>query len=372
MNSKTPAAATGRRLRASVILFVVMLASWSAAAPALATVALVPASPVAQAAGGGDAGGAAPTTATAPASDAGPEDGFTTAKKRLEGEVRGLFTDPKATVQRWVLQDGPRIAASILFFLIILIVSKIVASFTERMVRRLLDKSAKRASELFKAFVASSIGKIIFFVGLILALQNVGLDVAPILTGLGVMGFIIGFALQDTLANFAAGIMLLLYRPYDIGDFVEVAGKEGTVDAMTLVSTNILTPDNQKLTVPNGKIWGNVIRNASANDRRRTNEVVGISYDDDIERAQEVAKEVVMNMEHVLADPAPAVLVTSLGESSVNLSIRAWFPTKEYFGSCCELRKAVKLRFDAEDITIPYPQRDVHLTPSAEVESVNA
>lgn len=301
---------------------------------------------------------AAPAESTAAPASA---DGFTRAKERVEGEVRGLFTDPKGTIERWILLDGPRIAAHVLFFFLILLVSKIIASFAERMVRRLLDKSAKKSSTLFRAFVASSVSKFIFFVGLILALQNVGLDVAPILTGLGVMGFIIGFALQDTLANFAAGIMLLLYRPYDIGDFVEVAGKEGTVDAMTLVSTNILTPDNQKLTVPNGKIWGNVIRNATANDRRRTNEVVGVGYGDDLERAQEVAAEVVLGMQHLIHEPAPQVLVTSLGDSSVQLSIRAWFPTGEYFASCCEMRKAVKLRFDAENITIPYPQREVHI-----------
>ncbi len=359
MNSTTTVPVKKGRLRSlSKIAFV--LSAWIAlAVPAAAAGSwtdVAQATEVDSAAGTGEsvAGTESPSNSASP-------DGFTRARQRVEGEVRGLFRDPKGTVRRWFYQDGPRIAVHVFFFLFILFVSKVIAAFAERLVRRLLDKSAKKASSLFKAFVASSVSKFIFFVGLILALQNVGLDVAPILAGLGVMGFIIGFALQDTLANFAAGIMLLLYRPYDIGDFVEVAGKEGTVDAMTLVSTSILTPDNQKLTVPNGKIWGNVIRNASANDRRRTNEVVGIGYGDDLEHAQEIAAEVVLNLPHLIEEPAPQVLVTSLGDSSIQLSIRAWFPTAEYFASCCEMRKALKLRFDAENITIPYPQREIHI-----------
>jgi len=122
-----------------------------------------------------------------------------------------------------------------------------------------------------------------------------------------------------------------------------------------------MTLDNQRLTIPNGKIWGDVIRNATANDRRRMNETVGISYDDDIAKAEAVALEVAKALKHVLANPEPQVLVTALGDSSVNLSIRAWVPTKEYFASCCELRRSVKLRFDAEGISIPYPQRELQV-----------
>ncbi|QDV09580.1 Small-conductance mechanosensitive channel [Planctomycetes bacterium Poly30] len=287
--------------------------------------------------------------------------GLEGAKLGVEREVRSLFSDPVPTLKRWFLEDGPRVAGRLLLFLLILIIAKVLARIAGRIVRRAVARSAKNASELFKAFIENTVSNVVFILGLILALQNLGLDVAPLIAGVGVVGFIVGFALQDTLGNFAAGIMLLTYRPFDVGDFVEVAGKEGTVDSMTLVSTTLMTLDNQRLTIPNGKIWGDVIRNATANDRRRMNETVGIGYDDDIARAEAVAMEVAKSLQHVLADPEPQVLVTSLGDSSVNLSIRAWVPTKEYFGSCCELRRSVKLRFDAEGISIPYPQRDVHV-----------
>ncbi len=287
--------------------------------------------------------------------------GLEETKEKVEKEVRSLFTSPKATLRRWALEDGPRIGGRILLFLLILVIAKVLARFAGRVVRRAVTRSARNASELFKTFIENTVSNLVFLLGLILALQNIGLDVAPLLAGVGVVGFIVGFALQDTLANFAAGIMLLTYRPFDVGDFVEVAGKEGSVDSMTLVSTTLMTLDNQRLTIPNGKIWGDVIRNATANDRRRTNEVVGIGYDDDIAQAEAIALEVASSLQHVFAEPAPEVLVTSLGDSSVNLSVRAWVPTDQYFAACCELRRALKLRFDAEGISIPFPQRDVHL-----------
>lgn len=311
----------------------------------------------------------APTEASAPAeSEVVPSaeepkapSGLESAKKKVEVEVRNLFTRPTATLRRWALEDGPRVGGRILLFLLILLITRVLARITGRIVRRAVARSARNASELFKAFVENTASNIVFVMGLILALQNLGLDVAPLIAGVGVVGFIVGFALQDTLGNFAAGIMLLTYRPFDVGDFVEVAGKEGTVNSMTLVSTTLMTLDNQCLTIPNGKIWGNVIRNATANDRRRINETVGISYDDDIPKAEAIAMEVAKSLQHVFEEPAPQVLVTSLGDSSVNLSIRAWVPTTEYFGSCCELRRSIKLRFDEEGVSIPYPQRDVYV-----------
>lgn len=302
------------------------------------------------------------TAETAAASTETPKpSGMEAAKEGVQREVRSLFTDPVPTLKRWFLEDGPRVAGRLLLFLLILVIAKVLARITGRVVRRAVARSARNTSELFKAFIENTVSNIIFVFGLILALQNLGLDVAPLIAGVGVVGFIVGFALQDTLGNFASGIMLLTYRPFDVGDFVEVAGKEGTVDSMTLVSTSLMTLDNQRLTIPNGKIWGGVIRNATANERRRMNETVGISYDDDIPRAEAIAMEVAKSLEHVLSEPEPQVLVTGLGDSSVNLSIRAWVPTKEYFASCCELRRSIKLRFDAEGISIPYPQRDVHV-----------
>lgn len=282
-------------------------------------------------------------------------------KNQLESGVRGLLNDPSGTLKRWALEDGPPILGRVLLFLLMLMVSRVVARFAGRVMRGAVERSAKHASELLKSFIESSVRKVVFSIGVVLALQNLGIDIAPLLAGIGVLGFVVGFALQDTLGNFAAGIMLLMYRPFDVGDFVEVGGREGTVEAMTLVSTTLLTLDNQRLTIPNGKIWGDVIRNVTANPERRINETIGIGYGDDVDRATAVALEVLGELEAVHAEPEPQVLLTSLGDSSVNLSLRAWVATGDYFATCCELRRRIKLRFDAEAISIPYPQRDVHL-----------
>lgn len=283
------------------------------------------------------------------------------AKKELQEGFRAFFDDPSGTAKDWLMDDGPRIGGRIALFLLLLFLARLLSRFAGRVVRRGLDRSAKNASELLKTFIENSISKVIFFVGFVVALQNLGIDIAPLLAGIGVLGFVVGFALQDTLGNFAAGIMLLMYRPYDVGDFVEVAGREGSVSAMTLVSTTLMTPDNQRLTIPNGSIWGNVIRNVTANPTRRLNETVGIGYGDDIDKAKEIALEVLGKIEAVHGDPTPQVFVTGLGDSAVNLSLRGWVDTSKYFGTCCELRHRIKIAFDEAGISIPYPQQDVHM-----------
>jgi len=288
-------------------------------------------------------------------------DGLTQAGEDIKAGFAAFMDDPAGTTKKWLLEDGPRIAGRIALFLILLVVSKILANFVGRVIRKGLDRSAKNASELFKNFVQNTATKVVFFIGLILALQNIGLDIAPLLAGIGVLGFVVGFALQDTLGNFAAGIMLLLYRPFDVGNYVEVAGREGTVESMTLVSTTLATLDNQQLTIPNGKIWGDVIRNVSAHPRRKIMETIGIGYDDDIDKATSVALEVVKGIDATLDDPEPQVVLVGLGDSSVNLSIRAWVESGDYFPTCCEIRRRVKMKFDEEGISIPFPQRDVHL-----------
>ena len=341
------------------------LATASPARPGLAASALTTASPTSlspdaalslvQGEGDGE-------TAEGEGGEGGEEaDGLSTAVDGAKQGLKALIDDPVGTIKKWLLEDGPRIAGRIALFLILLVVSKILANFVGRVIRKGLDKSAKNASELFKNFVQNTATKVVFFIGLILALQNIGLDIAPLLAGIGVLGFVVGFALQDTLGNFAAGIMLLLYRPFDVGNYVEVAGREGTVESMTLVSTTLATLDNQQLTIPNGKIWGDVIRNVSAHPRRKIMETIGIGYDDDIDRATAVALEVVKGIEATLDDPEPQVVLVGLGDSSVNLSVRAWVESGDYFPTSCEIRRRIKMKFDEEGISIPYPQRDIHL-----------
>ena len=301
--------------------------------------------------------------AAAAQEDDGAEEknGIESAKENLEKGFKAFLDDPSGTAKTWLMEDGPRIGGRIGLFLLLLFIARLLSRFVGRVVRRGLDKSAKNASELLKTFIENTISKVIFFIGFVLALQNLGIDIAPLLAGIGVLGFVVGFALQDTLGNFAAGIMLLMYRPYDVGDFVEVAGREGSVNAMTLVSTTLMTPDNQRLTIPNGSIWGGVIRNVTANPTRRLNETVGIGYGDDIDKAKEIALEVLGKIESIHGDPAPGVHVTGLGDSAVNLSLRGWVDTSEYFGTCCEVRHRIKVAYDEAGISIPYPQQDVHM-----------
>jgi small conductance mechanosensitive channel len=182
-----------------------------------------------------------------------------------------------------------------------------------------------------------------------------------LLAGLGIVGFIIGFALQGTLSNFASGVMILLYRPFDVGDVVEAGGVLGKVNHMSLVNTTFMTLDNQRLIVPNNLVWEGVITNITAQRVRRIDLIFGIAYGDDIEKVEKILTEIVAAHEAVLDSPEPVVKVHELAESSVNFVVRPWVKTDEYWNTYWDITKAVKLRFDEEGISIPFPQRDVHV-----------
>jgi small conductance mechanosensitive channel len=288
-------------------------------------------------------------------------------------EISGLAEDGSAEaalglVQRWteqtrewVVNQGPGVIVRLLVFLVILAVFKTLASIAGGVVRKALSTSKVEASDLLKRFFVGLAQKVVFFTGLVIALEQIGVPVAPLLAGVGVVGFIVGFALQDTLANFAAGVMILLYRPYDIGQFISAAGESGTVRDMNLVSTTITTPDNQVLILPNSSIWGGVIRNVTRQDTRRVDMTIGVSYDADLDRTIEVISEVVNAHEKVLEDPAPVIRVVALGESSVDLVVRPWAKTSDYWDVHFDLHKQIKERLDAEGIGIPFPQRDLRV-----------
>jgi small conductance mechanosensitive channel len=195
----------------------------------------------------------------------------------------------------------------------------------------------------------------------VIALSMLEVNIGPFLAAIGAAGFIIGFALQGTLSNFAAGVMILLYRPYDVGDYVDIAGTAGTVDAMSLVSTTLKTPDNQIVVVPNGQIWGNVITNVTGSPQRRVDFTFGIGYDDDVDKAASVLEDILTSHKLVLKDPAPTIKVHELADSSVNLIARPWVKTSDYWTVYWDVTREVKKRFDAEGISIPYPQQDVYM-----------
>jgi small conductance mechanosensitive channel len=273
----------------------------------------------------------------------------------------GLLRRGWDNAKGWLAVNGPRILFNVFLFLLIVGVFKLVAGIATRIVKRTFDKADVPVPMLVKNMAISFTSKAILLLGIFVALSQMGLEIGPLLAGVGVAGFIVGFALQETLSNFAAGLMILVYHPFDVGDVVEAGGVGGKVDSMSLVSTTILTFDNQKLIVPNNKIWGDVIRNKTAETTRRVDMVFGISYADDINRAEEVLKDIIANHELVLDEPEPMIRLNELGDSSVNFIVRPWANTGDYWTIYWDVTKEVKRRFDAEGISIPFPQRDVHL-----------
>ncbi|AQQ08723.1 Small-conductance mechanosensitive channel [Sedimentisphaera cyanobacteriorum] len=257
---------------------------------------------------------------------------------------------------RW----GIRLAS----FLAVLIAFYILAAVAGGIVRRAAQMN-KKASELLRNFFVNIVKKTVIIVGWVVALSSLGLNVAPLIAGIGAVGFIVGFALQGTLNNFAAGIMILLHRPYDVGDVVNTAGVSGVVESMSLNTTTIKSFDNQIVVVPNGSIWGDVITNVTGSDIRRVDMVFGISYDSDISKAQQILLELVKSHSLVLESPEPNIQVHELADSSVNLICRPWVKTGDYWAVYWNLMRCVKEEFDKAGISIPFPQTDVHLYSEA-------
>jgi small conductance mechanosensitive channel len=260
-----------------------------------------------------------------------------------------------------ITEDGPNLVLKILLFLLIVFAFIKLAGFIQKLVEHGLEKSDLKLSELLKRMVVSMVKNIIVVFGVLIALSQVGISLGPLLAGLGVVGFIVGFALQDTLSNFASGMMILIYRPFDVGDLIEAGGISGKVSHMSLVNTTILTLDNQTIVVPNNKIWGDVVKNVTAQTMRRIDLVFGISYTDDIPKTENVLQEIVDSHEKILADPEPIVRLHELADSSVNFIVRPWVNMDDYWDVYWDVVRSVKMRFDEEGISIPFPQRDIHM-----------
>ena len=257
-------------------------------------------------------------------------------------------------------EGGLRWIKNISLFLVVILVAWILAVLISKAVKKAVIR-IEGASELLKDFIVNIIRKLIFIVGFVVALSMLEINIGPLLAAIGAAGFIIGFALQGTLSNFAAGIMILIYRPYDVGDLVDIGGTFGTVNAMTIVSTTLMTVDNQKVVVPNNMIWGDKITNVTGTDQRRVDMVFGIGYSDDIAKAQKILEDILLKHEAILKDPEPVVKVHELADSSVNFVVRPWVKTENYWDVYWDITRTVKERFDAEGVSIPFPQRDVHM-----------
>ncbi len=261
----------------------------------------------------------------------------------------------------WSKVKLPGIGFNLLLFLLIVWAAVVVSRLARRLVEGGLNRRPSNMSQLLRRMIISSVGNIVLILGLLFGLAQLGISVGPLLAGLGIAGFIIGFALQDTLGNFASGMLILFYRPYDVGDFIETNGVLGKVSRMSLVNTTVLTIDNQTLVLPNSKIWGDVIKNVTAQRQRRVDMVFSIGYADDIARAEKVLSDIIDSHDKVLDDPPPVVRLHTLNESSVDFVVRPWVMTEDYWDVYWDVTRAVKIRFDENDISIPFPQRDIHL-----------
>ena len=262
----------------------------------------------------------------------------------------------------WMIADqgGKRWAWNLIRFIVILLVSYFGASVLANFVRRGASR-VKGVSQLLVNFLSSFTKQVSMVVGFIIGLAALEIDITPLIAAVGAAGFVVAFALQGTLSNFASGLLILAYRPFDVGDVIEAAGVSGNVDSVSLFSTHIRTFDNKLMIVPNNDIWGGTITNATASTTRRVDLVFGIGYADDINEAKNILATVVETHPLVLKEPAANIRVNELGDSSVNLICRPWTKTENYWSVYWDLMQAVKQEFDNAGVSIPFPQRDVHI-----------
>ena len=249
---------------------------------------------------------------------------------------------------------------NIIFAILILIIGWTVANWVQRLIRKKGEKSERLDNTLTKLF--AQVAKILIMVFVVIAvLGQFGVATASLVAVLGAVGLAIGLAWDGVLADFAAGIMILLMRPFKVGDAIDCGNAKGVVDEIGITVTEMHTFDNLHMTVPNSQIWGNVITNMARNDTRRVDMTIGFGYDDDIDKAYRVIKEVLANDERILDDPEPQIAISELGGSSVNMIVRPWTTKENYWPLKFDLTERIKKRFDEEGINFPYPSRDVYL-----------
>jgi len=275
------------------------------------------------------------------------------------GDTFSKEGDTLSKAKDWAVENGADFAVNIVAFLIILLIGKLLVNWACKATRVSLSKS-KNVSELMVNFTVNVVNKVLWILVLLVGVSRFGVEVGPFVAGLGVTGFILGFAFQDALGNLASGIMLALNAPFHIGDFVEIGGIMGVVKEMNMMATTLTTPDNKKVVAPNKTVWGSPITNYTALDTRRVDLTAGIAYGEDIGKARDAILAAVGACEGVLDDPGVTVEVVEMADSSVNFVVRPWCKTAEYWDVFFRANRAIKEGLDAASIEIPFPQMDVH------------
>lgn len=240
----------------------------------------------------------------------------------------------------------------------IIIVGRIVVKWIVKLLRKIMVRAD--LDPILVNFAGSIASSILLVIIVIAALDRLGVDTTSFIAVLGAAGLAIGLALKDSLQNFAAGIMMIIFRPFKLGDFIEAGGISGVVEKINVFSTIMKTGDNREIIIPNAQIYAGAITNFSARDTRRIDMVFGIGYGDDMLKAKQIMQDVLTSHELILDDPAPVIMVAELGDSSVNFNVRPWVKSSDYWPVRSDLLEKIKLAFDENNISIPYPQMDIH------------
>ena len=251
------------------------------------------------------------------------------------------------------------LAKNLIAALVIFYVGRLVIGLVVRGLHRVMQKQG--VDKTLETFVCNLVRMVLLIVVIIAAIGALGIETTSFIAIFGAAGLAVGLALQGSLSNFASGVLIILFRPYKVGDFIEAAGISGSVEQLQILTTILKTGDNKKVIVPNSQIMNSVITNYSANETRRVDMVIGVSYEDDLDKVRNTIQELVAAEERILAEPACTIAVSALADSSVNFVVRPWVNTPDYWGVMFDLTEAIKKRFDQEDISFPFPQQDVHL-----------
>jgi len=254
---------------------------------------------------------------------------------------------------------GLDFSVNVAIALAIFYVGKMAISLVVRGLRKVMRRQA--VDKTLETFVCNLVRVVLLVVVIIAAIGQLGIQTTSFIAIFGAAGLAVGLALQGSLSNFAAGVLIVLFRPYKVGDFVEAAGIAGVVEQVQILTTVLKTGDNKQIIVPNGQIMDSIITNYSANDTRRVDMVVGVSYDDDLDKVRSTLQALIDAEDRIMDEPAPTIAVSALADSSVNFVVRPWVKTSDYWGVMFDLTEAIKKRFDQEGISFPFPQQDVHL-----------
>jgi small conductance mechanosensitive channel len=270
-------------------------------------------------------------------------------------EVNQIWLQVQDIVTAW----GLKVIAAVAIF----IIGRWVAMLVRRIVRRVMERA--RVESIITGFVSSIAYIALLAFVVIAALGTLGIQTTSFIAILGAAGLAIGLALQGSLANFAAGFLMIIFRPFKVGNFIEGAGVAGIVEEIQIFTTTLKTPDNKIIIVPNAKLAGDNITNYSALETRRVDMTVGVAYDADLSHVKKVLNDIISQDNRILAEPASQVVVTELADSSVNFVVRVWTQTADYWGVKCDMTETIKNRFDEEGIGIPFPQREIHIVSGA-------